>query len=278
MKVASLSLGAALLIGLLPVEAGAIQIRAPAFTPSKAHPTWGLSVRTGPYRPRIAPEGDLRRDYFALQFRNGIDNSIFNHGPVLTTLSFDYYFLHSVGRLGVSANVGYWRIGGFARRCIDAATQSPQSCTAATVFTTSVQGDTPTSLTSIPLGLEVVYKADQLLQYTSVPLMPYVRVGANYHIWFAETDGNPSRVVDNNGNEVIGHDGGTFGLQFTGGLAFNLDWFSPVAGGERNTFGLVGSHIFVEASYFFANGFASPDERLDMSDLTGFIGLALDFD
>lgn len=294
------ALAPALLLGtwvaLAPNDAEAIRLHTPAWVPSQADPTWGVSLRVGPFRPQIAPEGSPQREFFDLQFRQGLrrsqwkldHNTAWEAGPILTSLHVDYYFLHAFGRLGVSANVGYWSIDGWARRCVQDPSvprdqQVAVGCTQSTVLTHSVRGNTRTSLTVIPLGLELVYKLDLLMKAFDIPLMPYGRVGVNYHFWWTDAandvDDGAAATNNTNYNPNNAGRGGTFGFQFTGGLAFNLDFFSPTPGGGIKSFGVVGNHIFVETSYFLADNFgASPNSALNLSALSFFAGLGFDFE
>ena len=114
-----------------------------------------------------------------------------------------------------------------------------------------------------------------------------------YHgdIWVADADGSNARRltahVASDSSPRFSPDG--VQIAFSSNRMGNDDvWMMSATGSEPrqltfnttgdNVLGLAGSFLTVEGTYMGADSFgASPNERLDLTDFTGFIGITLDF-
>jgi hypothetical protein len=128
-----------------------------------------------------------------------------------------------------------------------------------------------TTITVLPGHLDAVIRIDALPRYTKVPLVPFVKAGISYYIWWVE-----------NGRGLARHEGskgwgGTFGWNFSAGCMLLLDIFEP---GAARTFdqevGVNNSYLY--ADFFLAriDGFGNPN-KLNLSDITWTVGLAIEF-
>ncbi len=275
-----------LLLGLLLGTATPAQaLEWPTLTTPKTEPHWSIGVRFGPYRPRIAADpASEAKVWFDSYFNDGLKGSLFGHGPLLKQIEFEYYFTHIFGRIGAGLSVGHWDINAHSRRCYtgDVADEVYVDCSANPDLVTAgqtIEGNTPTSLVVIPFSLSAVYRADQLSKAFDIPLIPYAKVGADMAVWFLNSGGSTTNAEDAEGNPGNA-EGLSYGWHFTLGLAVNLDWLDPTNNtNEDSVFGFAGSYIFVEGTYLGGDSFgASPQDRLDLSDFSGYIGLTLDFE
>lgn len=242
-----------------------------ALAPNRPPALWTLDLQAGPYRPTISNNAD-NAEFFRLMFKRGLNDAIIDGEPLLKTLTMDYYILHPFGGLGLTGGVGHWGVTGRARLCRDeSGTAIGCSTEQGSDPTASSEGNTKTSFTIVPVSLGVVYRVDALWKLLKVPLLPYVKAGADYHFWWAHTADKISTAV-RDGKTAQGK-GGTWGANAKAGLAINLDWLDP----RTSTSGLlVGTHLFGEAAFLFADGFGQKT-RLNMSDTVFSIGFALDF-
>lgn len=262
----------------------------PTFITPKKDATWSVGVRFGPYRPRVAANAsDPARTWFDSYFNEGLRGGVFGHGPVLKQLELEYYFTNSFGRIGAGFSIGHWDLSARARRCFEnedngsgGTRKRYVDCGSNPQLVQNGQtepGTTPTSLVVLPLSLSAVYRADQLMKGYDIPLMPYVKAGFDMGVWWVRAGNQTATGHDLDGNEGAA-EGLSWGYHFTFGVAFNLNWLDPTAHGDDDSvLGMVGSHIFFEGTYLGGDTFgAPPNDRLDLTDFTGFIGLTLDFE
>ncbi len=283
---------AAVLLGMTLLATGspAQALEWPKFTTPKQEPRFSIDVRFGSYRPRMASDASHpAKIWFDSYFAEGIEDGLFGHGPIMKQIELEYYFTHIFGRIGAAVSVGHWDIGSKAKRCYENQTDAAGDTTQVYVDCSSnpdliangqtEEGSTPTSLVVVPISLSAVYRADQLMRQFDIPLMPYVKAGFDMGLWWSRAGGSTATGVDTDGNEGKG-EGISFGWHATLGLAINLDWLDPTnSGTDESTIGFVGSYIFIEGTYLGGDTFGTdPNERLDLTDFSAYIGLTLDFE
>ena len=128
-----------------------------------------------------------------------------------------------------------------------------------------------TGLWLLPLSLLAVVRFDIFADRWAVPLVPYVKVGLTYALWFATGENGISQVDEESGV------GGTFGLRLGGGIMLRLDWLDTRAARTfDNEFGVNHSYLFFEYYWAWLDGFGQ-DGRMNVGDATWTVGLAIEF-
>ncbi|MBC7792077.1 MAG: hypothetical protein H7Z43_00085 [Clostridia bacterium] len=262
------ALAVALFVGLAPSAAYA-QWNSEDFYRSditplrKQRPQFGFEVRGGPFKPKIGTAAEQR----IYDIIYGGDTGLFDDRPLMLQFEFDWYAFTDVGLLGLYGRLGHWRISGRTRDCT-AADGTIQSCTQDNLDA-SVPGRSKTSLTTLPLSAGIVYKFDWFKEEYSVPLVPYVKGGAEYFFWFNSANGKSSKASDGSTGQ-----GGQLGVSGSVGIALNIDFIEPTAATHaRNGSDIADAYIFFEYRWTYA-GFRN--DGLDWSDNHGLVGLGID--
>jgi len=217
---AALSLGAA-----GPAQAqgapGTVE-RAPGETGSER--TMGLEVKLGGFKPLIDREPGLYGTPYA---------STFGGGPMLLfEASGERQLFQAFGTAGVGLSAGY------AEKFAPAVLESGQS---------AAEG---TGLRLVPLALFGVYRFDYAAHVWGVPLVPYVKAGLRYTVWWS-TKG--ASLETGTGGTAIG---GRIGWGFSGGLSLLLDVFEPRLARDFDTdAGVNHSYLFAEWNFADVNNF-----------------------
>jgi hypothetical protein len=265
---------------------------------------FALEIKFGGYSPDIDSSPGLKgqtpfADLFNPQGTKG-------RPPwrLLSSLEFDYQFFHRFGSLGIGHSVGFYRrtTHGFVfpldangKPVLDAKGQ-PIGCT----VPNCVRSGDETGLNIIPLELMAVYRFDVLSLRYHVPLVPYVKLGLAYYLWWinngngflsaaqfqpARPDGQPTgqspttlkqQGLPPDPAKQSGY-GGTLGWVFNPGIALVLDVLDPTAARTLDTeLGINHTYLFCEMHYADISGFGASD-KLVLSDLSLNAGLAFEF-
>ena len=169
------------------------------------------------------------------------------------------------GTIALGGVAGYYTIGAAPFKDTGNAT-TPTDTTGASRLT----GET--TLTMVPLAVLLIYRADFLHQYWNVPLIPYVKFGINYTLWWISKGNGDTATFA--GEEAAG---GTFGYQINAGAALLLDVFEPSAAKTLDTeAGINHTYLFFEFYHVQADGFGS-DNVLHVGDTAWQGGLAFAF-
>jgi len=227
-------------------------------------PSSHVELKFGTYSPKIS-NNQAKADFYDLMY--GSENE-----PVMTSFAAHWYPWRRWGLIGGGFRVSMWKIDGKARLCSDG--DAFVDCDSTTVFDSS-EGNSMTRLTLLPISLEGVFRADYLRRAYGIPFEAYVKVGLDYHLWWASTEGEiAERTVD--GKTTRG-EGGTPGYHLSAGLMLNLDWLDPkTAARGRISSSMAGTFLFVEWTKIQGDGFKQ-GKRLDMSGDQLHVGLAIDF-
>ena len=131
----------------------------------------------------------------------------------------------------------------------------------------------------LPLTAVLFYRFDWIADRTPVPLVPYVRGGLAYTIWWVTTANNKvSRYEgadpDSSDDDIAGR-GGKFGVTGTVGVAIMLNHLEPKAARALyNTTGIRGTYIFGELTGSKVDGFGG--DGFDFSDYAWNVGLYIE--
>jgi len=214
-------------------------------------PRWVmLELKFGPYKPAIddefAGEGPYRRVF-------GSDNFL------LTALQAEVEWLKDYGTASAGVGIGIGVADGKG------------------LTGDGVQGNDGTSLYLLPLNLSVSYHLDIFSRWWSVPLVPFVRAGFDYVVWWT-TDGlgDVSDWAATQDSGVKPGYGGVWGWHVGGGLKLHLDILAPTM---AKTFdievGVNDSYLFAEVLHLVADDFGSGDS-IRLGDTTFLFGLAFE--
>ena len=208
-----------------------------------------LELKFGPYRPNIddAFSGSKTpyRDYFG-------DDSF-----LLSAVQFEVEFYQDAGTLSAGVGMAFGSVSGTGKLADGSASSES------------------TDLFLMPLNLSLSYHLDIFAEWWSVPLVPFVRGGFDYVVWWT-TDGLgdvSDWAASQNASTKVGY-GGVWGWHVGGGLKLLLDVMAP---GMAKTFdteiGVNNSYLFAEVVHLVADDFGAGDS-LKLGDTTFLFGLA----
>ncbi len=186
--------------------------------------------------------------------------SIFgNANELMFQGGFEYLAWQGFGSVGIEGAVGYWSTEGKGLY---------QSGTAST---------DKTSLEFVPFKLSGVYKFDWFKDEYNIPLVPMVKFGFDYYLWWVSNQrDNIARYETESGSVKKGM-GGTFGLHVAYGVLFNLDIIDPkLASNFDYDVGVNDTYLYIEGVYSYVDDFGS-GSSWDMSDHSFLAGLQLEF-
>ena len=251
---------------------------------------FAFELKFGPYSPDIDSTPGLKGKPFSDLFV-GQDSENFGKRPagaLLTTLEFDWQIFRGFGSLGLAGSVGFMRRTTHGFQYAD---DDYTPCTPSRDFGCTRSGD-ETSLNVMPLSLELVYRFDILAQRWHIPIVPYLKGGVAYYLWFIQNGAGSLANCDKRNPPLMGtcldpntplkgerEDaiGGTFGLVAHPGVALLLDVLEPgVARTMDVELGINHSYLFFELNYAWVTGFGSKTKMV-LSDVTWNAGLAFEF-
>lgn len=210
-----------------------------------------FELKFGPYQPNIDSEFDGS---------GGPYHDLFGGDDLLlSTLQVEYEFYQTWGCLAAGVGIGY--SGASGKGLMSGGTKATEA----------------TSLHLIPMNASLSYHLDIFATRWSVPLVPYVRVGFDYVLWWT-TDGLgdvSDWAADEDSSTRPGY-GGVWGWHVGGGLKLLLDIIAPTM---ARTFdielGVNNTYLFGEVLYLSADDFGSGDS-LRLGDLTFAFGIAFE--
>ncbi|HNZ02699.1 MAG TPA: MXAN_2562 family outer membrane beta-barrel protein [Myxococcota bacterium] len=209
-----------------------------------------LEARFGTFQPAV--DSDFGN---ATPFEDVFGDGMF----LMTQLEFEYEIWNKVGIIAVGITAGYSRMAGSGI--------NPSDGTAAT---------DGTAMNVMPLSAQLVYRFDYLAQRYNVPLVPHVKAGLDYWIWWIEDGVGDVAVVNDGGNPKKGY-GGTWGGHVGLGIGFLLDFIAPrMAQTFDVDVGVNNSYIFFEYNWAWINDFGVGD-RMNLSSGSFIGGLAFEF-
>jgi hypothetical protein len=211
-----------------------------------------FEFKGGPYLPAMGNATGANEAFVRVFGSN--PNPMFRFGA-------EVQLYRGVGTLGVGGSIGYLRFSG--KGLFSEGGEASQDST---------------GLNVLPLTLVAVYRFDYLAEHTWFPLVPYVKGGLAYSVWWATNGkGNVSRVEGGapDGGDLVAR-GGKFGLTGTLGLSLLLNTLEPKAAHSLfNATSIRGTYLFAELQADKVDSFS--DEGFDLSDVTWYAGLMLEF-
>lgn len=245
------------------------------FGPEPSRPRWEspqhflFELRGGPYYPDIDGEFAGRATPFADMFGT--------YDRLLLSAEFDWQFLrvNPVGSLGLAIGAGYTLFGAVAP-----ITQTPMP--APSSWNRPSDGQ-ETTLHVVPGWVGGVIRVDVLARRTVVPLVPYVKFGAGFALWWSTVGDNLSRRSSATSPGVRPGDtdlgqaatGLSLGTHLAVGLMLRLDFL------ERNAQQRWDAVMGVNHSYLFAEytraDVGTGGTQMQLSSQTWNAGLAFEF-
>ena len=195
---------------------------------------------------------------------------MFGGYQILPMIDVDRILWRGFGQLGIGGSIGYMQKS--ANAWADGSTPGdpmrPRS-----------PGDTNT-FRLIPFALTGVYRFTWLDDQFGIPLVPYVRGGVAYYLWWVRTNGSTAstcwdgtRDPDCDADKAIG---GTLGLQGSLGLAIRAERVDASAASSMRAGGIMHAGFYAELSLAWVDGFGS-SEKLAVGDATWFAGVNFEF-
>ena len=214
-----------------------------------------FELKFGPYLPAIDGEDGVGSPY---EMTFGGDASL------MTQLELDRFFLWPGGQLGAGFSAGYLQDS--AEACAQNPDGTPDCATAPR------PGD-GTTFHLIPTALTAVYRFTDLADRTYVPLVPYVKLGLAYYIWWITKGDGDVTSTPMNGRAR----GGTLGWQGSLGVSVRADRIDPAAARNLETeFGVEHAGFFAELTWADVSGLGA-GHKLHVGDLTWFAGINFEF-
>lgn len=224
---------------------------------------WHAGVRVGPYRPGIDKQ---------LGISPGPYERMFGTAPaIMPVLDVDRILWTGFGQLGIGGSIGY------TQRTADAF----QVKTKADEADVRV-GGASTHFRLLPLALTASYRFTWLDETYGIPIVPYVRGGLSYYVWWSTApDGSISRVCKpgatdpacDKSNKAFG---ASAGVQGSIGLAIRAERIDADTAQSMRQSGIQHAGIYGELSVANVNGFGS-DSKLSVGDRTWFAGVDFEF-
>jgi hypothetical protein len=280
---------------LLAVLAGGA---APAAAESPQH--FALELKFGPYVPALdETEGLNGKTPFSDRFGDPADP--YQAAPsrgLLSLVEFDYQFFHRFGVLGIGLGGGYYRKTARAFGNV-AAPPAVGYCQVKPGVdggprTYALPNGMPTSADAcfsedenifnvVPLSLLLVYRFDVLDKRFRIPIIPYVKLGLGYYIWWFGNSGSfVSQVNTQDAEGAIvsaNASGATAGFLLHPGLAIDLSAIDAAAARVIDQeIGLNRVTAFIEMHGAFVKGCGCSNAmKLNLSDLSFTAGLGFEF-
>lgn len=223
--------------------------------------SWHAGLRLGPYIPAIDEQFGMSP---------GPYDEMFGGSQILPMIDVDRVVWRGVGQLGIGGSIGYMQKT--AKAWADGSTPGdpmrPRS-----------PGDENT-FRLLPLAATVVYRLTWFDDAYGIPLVPYLRGGLSYYLWWFTTNGDTSsacfdgtRDPDCDADKAIG---GTIGVQGSVGLAIRAERIDADAAASMRAGGILHAGFYAELSLAKVDGFGS-DQKLAVGDTTWFAGVDFEF-
>jgi len=233
---------------------------------------FALELRLGPYAPTVDDEFAGRASPYRDMF--GTDDRLH------IGLEFDWQVARMgyLGQLGVGVGVGYTAMTAIAPITQDPMPRDP------TMWQRPASGQ-ETTLRVFPGYLVGIWRFDTLARRTVIPLVPYLKLGVSYSVWWVSVGDNTAERTlalspgARPGDSDLGEAavGGSLGTHFALGLMLRLDVFEPLA--QRSwdlQMGVNHSYLFVEYYRADPGSLGSrPQMQLGVESWVG--GIAVEF-
>lgn len=220
-------------------------------------PSWNIGFRLGPYVPSIDEKFDSSPGPYARTFKK--DTVMF---------AVDLHRTWDVlrGQLGIGGTAGYY--GNSTNAFVQGSDPTDPDRPRAVGNTTSIR--------MVPLQLTAIYRATVFHDELGVPLVPYLRGGLGYYVWWMRSpSGELSHAMscETCDDRALGASIGVVGAV---GLAVRAEQIDGDAARSMRDSGFEHAGFFVELEHGWVDGFGN-EKRLSLGDTTWFGGINFEF-
>ncbi len=245
---------------------------------------WRAGIKLGPYTPAIDDQlgtnmttgvgpyaamfGNFYTDDNADGVPEGHDRHVYQYLP---TLDVERVIWSGSGQVLLGGSLGYMQKKGFAYQDGSSANE---------VFRLRSRASSNT-FRLIPFALTASYRLTQLDDLWGIPVVPYLRGGLAYYVWWMKgPSGNLSKICTD-GTEDSDCDsnkayGGSLGFQGSLGMSIRAERIDKDASRSMKQSGIYHAGFYVEVMAAIVNGFGS-DTKLSVGDKTWFAGFDFEF-
>lgn len=220
---------------------------------------WHVGLRLGPYIPDIDKQFGMDPGPYA---------EMFGGYQILPVLDIDRILWTGFGQLGVGGSIGYMQKSAKAWASPTPGEDRMRS-----------SGDENT-FRLFPIAATVVYRFTWLDDNYGIPVVPYVRGGLSYYIWWMRTNGKTSTACwdgsdtpDCDADKALG---ATIGVQGSIGIAIRAERVDAAAATSMRAGGIQHAGFYGELSLAKVDGFGS-EYKLSVGDATWFAGVNFEF-
>jgi hypothetical protein len=227
---------------------------------------WQAGVKVGPYTPQIDAQLGKNPGPYA---------AAFGGYTLMPTIDVDrFLWSNYVGQVGIGISIGYMGKSAHAfQEGVDVNDpHSPRS-----------PGDT-TGFHMIPTAITATYRLTYLDETYGIPIVPYVRGGFSYYIWwmnspsggYARVCSDPTVMEPCVGSSQDVAKGASAGVQGSIGFAVRAERIDENAASSMRDSGILHVGFYAELELAKVNGFGS-ESKLDVGDTTWFAGVNFEF-
>jgi hypothetical protein len=223
--------------------------------------TWHAGIRLGPYIPEIDKQFGTNP---------GPYQQMFGGARVLPMLDVDRILWRGFGQLGVGGSAGYMQKSAHTFTMDSSPSDDPRA-----------RASDTNKFRLIPMAVTATYRFTWLDDEYGIPVVPYVRGGLAYYLWWVNTaNGSLAKVCKDGGMEPSCSQnkalGGSLGVQGSIGLAIRAERVDASAAVSMRQSGIQHAGIYGELSLAKVDGFGS-DKKLSVGDRTWFAGVDFEF-
>ena len=245
---------------------------------------WHVGVRAGPYIPEIdlqvglnaltgkGPYEAMFGDYYLRNSAGTLERHDRAVWQVLPMLDVDRVLWDGFGQLTVGGSIGYMQKSAYAY--LDGTTESD--------IMRERSKASRNTFRLVPAAATVGYRFTYLDDMWGIPVVPYVRGGLSYYVWWMKApNGDVSKVcedmsIDGTCANTDKAYGGSFGFQGSVGIAIRAERVDADTATSMRSSGLMHAGFYAELQYAKVDGFGS-DSKLSVGDNTWFAGVDFEF-
>ena len=225
---------------------------------------WHVGVRVGPYTPQIDAQYQSQTMTTNTPYADMFGKSV----SIVPMLDIDRVLWHKFGGdIGIGLSVGY--LGKKAQAWADCSTTGGVNCMLGDPNRKRSPGDS-NSFHLIPLTVSAVYRFTHLDDNYGVPIIPYLRAGLAYDVWWVQ---GPNSISNIGTNKALG---ATLGVVGSIGLSVRAERIDPTAARSMQESGILHAGFFAEYDLQAVDGFGN-GKKLDVGDNTWFAGVEFEF-
>jgi MYXO-CTERM domain-containing protein len=246
---------------------------------------WRAGIKLGPYTPAIddqvgvnprsqlGPYRAMFGNYYTDENNDGIleahDARVYQ---ILPMIDVERVIWSGSGQVLVGGSLGYMQKSAYAY--LDGTTADDPFRVRSTAGRNTFR--------LIPFALMASYRATQLDDLWGIPVVPYLRGGLAYYIWWLKgPNGNIAKICNDGSTDIDDCDankaiGGSLGLVGTLGMSIRAERIDADAARSMKNSGIYHAGFYVELNAGVVDGFGS-DKKLSVGDTTWFAGFDFEF-